>query len=69
MKEALKMIHDFFERTKNSRPEESEQVTKDRIRMQKYLRYVLDQVRHTQLLRLLRHDLIFHCMVNACICF
>ena len=46
LKEALNLIHDFFERTKNSKPEESEQITKDRVRMQKYLRYVLDQVRH-----------------------
>lgn len=44
LKEALKLLHQYFERTKNNPPGESEQEKKDRIRMQKYLQYVLDQL-------------------------
>ena len=39
------MLHDYFERMKNNTSEENEQEKKDKIKMQKYLRYVLDQVR------------------------
>ena len=45
LKEALKLLHGYFERTKNNQPESTEQEKKDKIRTQKYLRYVLDQVR------------------------
>lgn len=45
LKEALKLIHGYFERTKNNKPESTEQEKKDKIKTQKYLRYVLDQVR------------------------
>lgn len=45
LKEALKLIHGYFERTKNNKPASSEQEKKDKIRTHKYLRYVLDQVR------------------------
>ena len=44
LKEALKLIHGYFERTKNNKPESTEQEKKDKIKTQKYLRYVLDQV-------------------------
>lgn len=39
------MLHDYFERMKNNTAEENEEEKKDKIKMQKYLRYVLDQVR------------------------
>ena len=45
LKEALKLIHGYFERTKNNKPESTEQEKKDTIKTHKYLRYVLDQVR------------------------
>ena len=45
LKEALKLIHGYFERTKNNKPGSTEQETKDNIKTHKYLRYVLDQVR------------------------
>ena len=45
LKEALKLIHGYFERTKNNKPESTEQEKKDNIKTRKYLRYVLDQVR------------------------
>ncbi|CAH3176226.1 unnamed protein product [Porites lobata] len=45
LKEALKLIHGYFERTKNNKPESTEQEKKDNIKTHKYLRYVLDQVR------------------------
>ena len=45
LKEALKLIHGYFERTKNNKPASTEQEKKDKIKTQKYLRYVLDQVR------------------------
>lgn len=44
LKEALKMLHDYFERMKNNTTEENEEEKKDKIKMQKYLRYVLDQL-------------------------
>lgn len=45
LKEALKLIHGYFERTKNIDPlEATEQEKKDKIKTQKYLRYVLDQL-------------------------
>lgn len=44
LKEALKLIHGYFERTKNNKPESTEQEKKDKIKTHKYLRYVLDQL-------------------------
>lgn len=44
LKEALKLLHDFFEKTKNNPCEESDQDEKIKTKMQKYLRYVLDQL-------------------------
>lgn len=44
LKEALKLIHGYFERMKSNKPESTEQEKKDKIKMHKYLRYVLDQV-------------------------
>lgn len=44
LKEALKLLHDFFEKTRNNPSEGTEQEEKDKTKMQKYLRYVLDQV-------------------------
>lgn len=44
LREALKLLHDFFEKTRNNPSEGTEQEEKDKTKMQKYLRYVLDQV-------------------------
>lgn len=44
LKEALKLLHDFFEKTRNNPSEGTEQEEKDKTKMQKYLRYVLDQL-------------------------
>lgn len=46
LKEALGLIHDYLEEIKKYSPKDlNEQEGKDKIKIQKYLTYVLDEVR------------------------